>query len=194
MIVRCLSGGCRTKPRSGQRAQLRIQRRRSCHDQRADNATSSATTRMSGSIRCPGAARRLVLPEYGIGLLSSRTRSPPASTRSWPILPISVTQGLVVGYDFLTDGATAMADALDPQQTFVTWLISDARSADTLRNHWLATRKEISAINAHFTHDQAFPPHGGSGAVTAGNVVTSTVLSGTLSYSVGCHSGLNVPG
>jgi hypothetical protein len=143
----------------------------------------------------PWRGRGLTLPQYGIGRLVESPQEIARSIDAFLASPtISVTQGLVAGYDFLLDGATAMADALDPQRAFVERLINDDWTANDLRARWLVDRPELSAINAHFTHAEAEPAQPVSGAVTAAELAASQTLSGTLSYSVGCHSGLNIPG
>ena len=50
-----------------------------------------------------------------------------------------------------------------------------------------------NAINAHFEHWQAIPAQVAGGVVTPEDVSASALLSGTLNYSIGCHSGLSVP-
>jgi hypothetical protein len=101
---------------------------------------------------------------------------------------------LVTGYDFLTDGAEAIRDALASLGVAPTTLIDDSWTADDLTSNWLgATRQDIASINAHFDHENAIPASG-SATVTAGEVVASTLsLDGTLNLSMGCHSGYNVP-
>jgi hypothetical protein len=142
----------------------------------------------------PWRGRGLTLPQYGIGRLVESPQEIARSIDAFLASPtISVTQGLVVGYDFLLDGATAMADALDPQQAFVERHIDNTWTGADLREWWLNNRRELSAINAHFTHALAFPPTN-IDPIRADQIIARAALSGTLSYSVGCHSGLNIPG
>jgi hypothetical protein len=50
------------------------------------------------------------------------------------------------------------------------------------------------SLNSHFEHWQLFPATNSAGSVSANEIVTSsTHFSGTLVFSLGCHSGLNVP-
>jgi hypothetical protein len=58
---------------------------------------------------------------------------------------------------------------------------------------WLEDGHDVNAINAHFEHWQAIPAQVAGGAVTPADVRASELLSGTLNYSIGCHSGLSVP-
>jgi hypothetical protein len=102
---------------------------------------------------------------------------------------------LVTGYDFLSDGSQAIRDALASLVVAPTTLISDSWTADDLTSNWLGvTRQDIASINAHFDHENAIPAAPGSATVKVGDIVASTLsLDGTLNFSMGCHSGYNVP-
>ena len=142
----------------------------------------------------PWRGRGLALPEYGLGRLVETPAEMIASIDallSAPVIPAQ--QGLVVGYDFLTDGAQAMAAALRPAVQTMNQLIGETWGASDLRSAWLQTRQDVSVINAHFEHWRAIPAQRSGGNVLASEVAASTVLAGTLNYSLGCHSGLSVP-
>ena len=142
----------------------------------------------------PWRGRTLALPEYGLGRLAETPQEMGAAIDAFlanPTLP--ATNGLVTGYDFLTDGATAVADALAEGGRPIDRLINDGWIAAGLKQQWLNQRHDINSINAHFDHWQAIPAEQGAGEVLPSDVSASEQLSGTLNYSVGCHSGLSVP-
>ncbi|MFO7742601.1 MAG: right-handed parallel beta-helix repeat-containing protein [Anaerolineae bacterium] len=142
----------------------------------------------------PWRGRNLVFPEFGIGRLVETPEEMMAAIDAFLDSPtLAPTDALVTGYDFMTDGADAMADHLAVGGLAVTRLIDDVWTADDLRLHWLEGGHDISAINAHFEHWQAIPAEPVLGAVTAVEAAASGTLGGTLNYSIGCHSGLNTP-
>ena len=108
---------------------------------------------------------------------------------------VTPTSALITGYDFLKDEATAVNDTLAQygianRTTLIndTWSASDFRAAFFGR----ATARGLNSLNSHFNHNSFFPNSGGN--VFADEVASdSTDYSGALIFSVGCHSGLNVP-
>lgn len=142
----------------------------------------------------PWRGRNLVFPEFGIGRLVETPEEMMAAIDAFIDNPILTTQdALVTGYEFMTDGAEAMADHLTLGGLAVTRLIDDAWTDECLRTQWLTGGHDINAINAHFEHWQAIPAEPLSGVVTSEEVAASSPLGGTLSYSIGCHSGLHIP-
>jgi len=115
------------------------------------------------------------------------------------------TTALTTGYDFLTDGATRVADALDT-------LVGPLNSARLINGTWtsadLAAAFDqrtpppvIAAINAHFNHYELLPGAGNttgdrSDLYTTANVARAAQdprkLPGRVIFSMGCHAGLNV--
>lgn len=102
--------------------------------------------------------------------------------------------GLVTGYDFLIDSAEAISDTLGAGGLTLDTLIDDTWDRDDLEQLWLKKRQDVASINAHFDHRNAFPADESSGDLTSQDVLSATAtLSGTLNFSMGCHSGYNVP-
>ncbi|RLC61196.1 MAG: hypothetical protein DRI48_11025, partial [Chloroflexi bacterium] len=105
----------------------------------------------------------------------------------------SPASALVTGYDFLIDSAEAISDTLAHGGLTPDTLIHDGWDAAQLQSNWLDTRQDVASVNAHFDHWQAIPATGAA-TVDANDVVTSTTsMSGTVNFSMGCHSGYNVP-
>ena len=108
------------------------------------------------------------------------------------------TTALVTGYDFLIDQANAISHTLAisygiPNQTR---LIDDDWTAEEFRMRFFTTPQahSLNSLNAHFQHYRFFPNDPND--VYATDVDTfgaSTNFSGTLIFTVGCHSALNVP-
>jgi hypothetical protein len=142
----------------------------------------------------PWRGRGLVFPEFGIGRLVETPQEILKAIDGFLASPVlDATDGLVVGYDFMIDGATAMADEWEAAGLPVERLINDTWVANDLRSRWLEDRHDVNAINAHFEHWQAIPAQVAGGVVTPEDILTSELLSGTVNYSIGCHSGLSVP-
>ncbi|GAH02359.1 unnamed protein product, partial [marine sediment metagenome] len=142
----------------------------------------------------PWRGRGLVFPEYGIGRLVETPQEIMTAIDAFLTSPVlSAADGLVVGYDFMTDGAQAMAEKWEAEGLAVTRLINDTWVASDLSALWLEDRHDVNAVNAHFEHWQAIPAQVAGGVVTPEDVSASELLTGTLNYSIGCHSGLSVP-
>jgi hypothetical protein len=63
-----------------------------------------------------------------------------------------------------------------------------------LRAIWLADQHDLGFINAHFSHWEAVPADTTGGYVTAQDVQNGTAdRTGSVDFSVGCHSGLSLP-
>ncbi|MBI4338611.1 MAG: hypothetical protein HY680_01515, partial [Chloroflexi bacterium] len=119
------------------------------------------------------------------------------------------SSAFISGYDFFTDGAAAMADAL-ASQLATQRLINDTWSAEDLRCELLGqspcdSPADVNGINAHFTHYAALSAGGFNSANGLGlnDFLTSkevalasgvpTALLGRIVFTMGCHAGLNVP-
>ena len=72
-------------------------------------------------------------------------------------------------------------------------MINDYWTAGELKQRWLENRHDLDSINAHFDHWRAIPADGPGQVLTAVDVKDSQQVSGTVVFSVGCHSGLPVP-
>ncbi|HEY68845.1 MAG TPA: hypothetical protein G4N97_11315, partial [Thermoflexia bacterium] len=101
---------------------------------------------------------------------------------------------LAAGYDFFADCATALRDTFDGQALTIDTLISNSWDADDLRAAWPNPGPDLALIGAHFQHWRAFPPNDAAGSLLSTDIVNATAdMSGTVGFSIGCHSGLNVP-
>ena len=112
---------------------------------------------------------------------------------------------LSVGYDFLSDGATAVKDSLTKNgfttSTNATNLIGDTWNAQNLKDALLglngATVPSIAAVNAHFDDHRALPAdqnttQSQTNLFTTADLGTARTLARSLLFSVGCHSGLSI--
>lgn len=110
----------------------------------------------------------------------------------------------VTGYDFLTDGATAVADALDPG-------IVDGKLDETLinqtwdRDAYLALfasgGADVISPNAHYDYESLLPAAKDGQYFEKSDLVTTDDFTGTYAsrlpdrsviFSMGCHAGLSV--
>ena len=138
--------------------------------------------------------RELTLPDYAIGRLVETPEEMIAAIDGFLQRPVlDAVTGLTVGYDFLKDQAEAIAQEMEAGGLATERLIHDAWTADDLRERWLDARHDVSAINAHFEHWRAIPAERGEGDLSAAEVAASSHVSGTVVFTVGCHSGLPVP-
>jgi uncharacterized protein YjbI with pentapeptide repeats len=118
--------------------------------------------------------------------------------------------GLVAGYDFLADGAHAVADRLGAPGRSVETLIDDygTPAADTWNGADLLgamfpagdATPLVASINAHYDHNALQPSKEGSDIVTATELVDAGAvtgganrLAGRVLFTMGCHAGLAVP-
>jgi Tol biopolymer transport system component len=124
--------------------------------------------------------------------------------------PVAMT-GLVTGYDFLSDGAEAVADALDDNDISTagrrmidgTWSrkdLSDALFGDGTAAPGTYAAADVLGVNAHFDHHRSLPAdqdaaHVEDDLFTVGDVddAPDGSLDRRLLFSMGCHSGLSVP-
>ncbi len=113
---------------------------------------------------------------------------------------------LTTGYDFLTDGATEIAGSLDT-------MVGPANSGKLINETWTSADlraelndatpvPDIASINSHFDHYRLLPGAGNtsgdeSDLYTTGDIARApndpALLGGRVIFSMGCHSGLNVP-
>ena len=111
---------------------------------------------------------------------------------------ISDARAVVSGYDFLEDGAELVAENLrtngfDPTVE----LISEGWDSQALRDLLRDNPFIVGSINAHFDQNRALPALGNATGSEA-DLFTELDLevlgdfSGTLLFSMGCHSGLSL--
>jgi hypothetical protein len=108
---------------------------------------------------------------------------------------LSVASAHVAGYDFLTDGATAILNGLRPlvpsaqvtSRIDETWTAADAISA------FDRATPGITSVNAHYDQYRALPAatfHNSVPDLISDSSVTSA--AGSLLFTAGCHAGLNI--
>ena len=103
---------------------------------------------------------------------------------------------VVTGYEFLSDGATRIADELDAvQDTASDRLINDTWTADDLRAILGGGEHDVISPNAHFDHYRALSAAESVAGTQADLFETSDVAgdyAGSLTFTMGCHSGFSV--
>ncbi len=115
---------------------------------------------------------------------------------------LTASSALVTGYDFLADGANAVANTLAGSGRATRTLIdavgepaATAWSADDVRNE-LALDPDIASVNSHFSQWELLSSKGDAGRLN--DIFDTTelpldILKGSILFSAGCHSGLAVP-
>ena len=109
--------------------------------------------------------RELFVPEIGVGRLVESPADIDTALRTFLGFHgvLAPETALSSGYDFLTDGAEAVATELDGGlfDSAVDPLINDAWTRDELRDAWIgtsaATSADVASVNAHFDHYRALP-------------------------------------
>src|SRR5207237_5955840 len=106
---------------------------------------------------------------------------------------VTPNNALVTGYDFLKDEATAIKKSFaDQGVTDTLGPINDNWTAADFRASFFApTAHNRNSLNSHFAHNRFFPNDNNN--VYATEITSTTDYQGSLVFSVGCHSGLNVP-
>ncbi len=116
---------------------------------------------------------------------------------------LDLSTAFASGYDFFDDGAQAMATNLGPA-TDTLIAPPDWWNADDLRCELLGegdplqcAAHDVSALNAHMTHYAALSAFGLAND-DLNDIMTSSDVAdadgvGRIVFSMGCHSGLNVP-
>ena len=156
-----------------------------------DNYYSDKTPTVPGGAGWDG--HDLYIPDLGTGRLIETPAEIIAQIDTF-LAGDGVTAGgaIVTGYDFVKDGAQAMCGALtgDGLTTDCT-LIGTSWTASQFKSLVLNTRHDIVSINGHASHYLMGTP--------LGNVTSSDVAGAAadhtraIFYTLGCHSGLNVP-
>ncbi len=114
-------------------------------------------------------------------------------TRNGAIDPAT---GLVTGYDFLSDGASAISTGLTANVPAPTQLINDVWTKDNLIAAMFPASNPpvIDSINAHYDHYRALPADQNAAGSEANLFTTANLQStqGRLVITIGCHSGTPV--
>ena len=126
---------------------------------------------------------------------------------------LPTNSALVSGYDFFTDGSNLTKSYLgnltnvEGGSAVVTSMVNETWTAADLRCNFLGLgagceAHDVNSINAHFNHFAGLSAFGFN-TDNYGDILTSAdvanagngipVLQNSLSYTIGCHAGLNVP-
>ena len=145
----------------------------------------------------------IYIPDWAIGRLIETPEEITSQIDAFLLSPeitigSATSRALVVGYDFVQDVATNIATDLLGQDLgnarVDSTLIGDTWTSTQFREKQLNTNPafKLQSINGHASHASQGAPVGTP--VTAREIISGTSdLTGALIYSVGCHSGLNVP-
>ncbi len=166
-------------------------------------ATSSVQTDNAYVDRSPYAFgdRTLYVPDATIGRLVESPTEIGAQLTDFENADgkLAVHTGLVTGYDFLTDGAQGVANAVGHTYGSVdSSLISDSWTRQDLENAIHNIKPNLLSINAHFNNYQALPGAGNTTHDETDLFQSAAVrgalngdLAGSIVFSMGCHSGLS---
>jgi Big-like domain-containing protein/peptidase C25-like protein len=109
---------------------------------------------------------------------------------------IDPATALVTGYDFLSDGASAISNGLKANVSAPTELINEVWSkSDLLAAMFPASNPPtIDSVNAHYDHHQALPADQNTAGIQTNLFTTANLqsTSGRLVITIGCHSGTPV--
>jgi PKD repeat protein len=135
----------------------------------------------------------LYIPDLGVGRLIETPGEIVAQIDAFVADDeIAASEALVSGYGFVRDGAQAMCGVLggDGLTTDCT-LIGYSWDAADFISGVLNTHHDVVSINGHANHYAMCTP---AGCVQSSDVVSATAdHARTAFYTLGCHSGLNVP-
>ena len=105
----------------------------------------------------------------------------------------------VLGYDFLSDSSTNIANELTSQGFSVASTINETWTKADLEAAFDSASALVNS-NAHYDHTAALPAEGNLSSVFTDlytvddlDPVGSSLYAGTLIYTMGCHAGLNAP-
>ena len=141
---------------------------------------------------------RLSVPDLAIGRLVETTSEIRAQVDSFLAADgvVDPKDAFVAGYDFLKDGSQAQFDAL---RTAVPAGAASSRIDETwdaalARDRLNRPNAGFTALNAHFSHNQALPAaaFSGEGLPDLFNATEADPAERSIVFTVGCHSGLNM--
>ena len=150
----------------------------------------------AGLVPLPFLGGDVYIPQVAIGRLVEKPQEITTAVHTFLNQPeVTPSSALVTGYEFLKNEATAVNASLTQYGiSNSTTLINDAWTANDFRTAFFgqAAARGINSLNSHFTHNSFYPNDGTS--VYADEVANDNAdYRGALIFSVGCHSGLNVP-
>ncbi|MGH2524545.1 MAG: C25 family cysteine peptidase, partial [Anaerolineales bacterium] len=144
----------------------------------------------AGLLPLPYAGREVYLPQIALGRLVESPAEIVNAINGFLAQPVvSPNDALVTGYDFLIDQASAISTTFSAQGVTLFTLINNTWTAADFRSYFFPVTRDLNSLNSHFEHHRFFP--NGAEYVYATEVASS--FSGSVIFTVGCHSGLNVP-
>jgi hypothetical protein len=135
----------------------------------------------------------LYIPDLGTGRLIETPSEIIAQIDAFLVSDeVSTGDAIATGYDFFADGAQAMCSELTSDNlTTNCTLIGEHWGRNDFIAQVLNTRHDAVSINGHARHYKIGTP---SGDVFSSDVAGATAdHTRAMFYTVGCHSGLNVP-
>jgi len=143
-------------------------------------------------------AGELYVPDLAVGRLVEQpaqiTKALASYRTSLGLLDASTAA--VSGYDFLSDGATGVKDALAGHGINVnSTLISSSWTKADLDGVLDSSTSKVLSVNAHFDHNEALPADQDAAGVQSDPVEATSLTDqggGRLLFSMGCHAGLSV--
>jgi len=156
----------------------------------------------------PWQGRELYIPELSVGRLVETPQEIAGAADAFLSVGgnLSPTTAFVAGYDFFSDGAQVVASNLAAGGIATdSSLINSTWTANELKAKLLGpAAKDINAPNAHFTHYAALSASGFANKTR--DIMTTLDVNQALGvnsapnpllrralFTIGCHSGLNVP-
>jgi hypothetical protein len=138
----------------------------------------------------PWRGRELFIPDKAIGRLVEAPADIIQTLANYDGIPADIQSCTVSGYEFLTDSAVAIENRLVDFNLNTSALTNDTWIRDDLLSAWPLGPGSLLSVNAHFDHWRAEPASGVGGLFYSSDLPDSPNL---IAYSMGCHSGLNVP-
>jgi len=142
--------------------------------------------------------RELYIPDLSVGRLIETPTDINASITSFLVSPSKVAgKVLVTGYDFVDDAGDAICktwgqDLAGTGSTNCT-LVGQTWTLDSYKTLQLSTQFDVESINGHANHYAEGAPGAGNSIKAQDIMAASANFVGDLIYTMGCHSGLNVP-
>jgi len=146
--------------------------------------------------------RELFVPELAVGRLvetkDDMVKALDTFTQfNGQLDPATASSALVTGYDFLSDGSQAVADALTSDGFVTNSLINETWTTADLTNAFVSADPDLASINAHFDHNRALPADQNAAGTqtdlfTPADLPSDDRFAGGSFFSMGCHGGLSV--
>ena len=139
--------------------------------------------------------REFYLPQYGIGRLVETPEEILGVVNAFLGQPLlEPKDALVTGYDFLLDQADTITESMITQGVNVisaTQFINNTWDGQDYLDDVIGNSNiDLLSLNSHYEHYRFFPNALPDVFATD---ISGTNYNGTVVFSVGCHSGLNIP-